>query len=73
MDRFNLTPEQRDEYLLYLDEQKRGCVREDREAYQKEIDAVEELGTPDRYEFALFVSEYETDQQIRAHIADPHN
>ena len=38
MNRFNLTPEQRDEYLLYLDEQKRGCCRVDREAYQKEID-----------------------------------
>ena len=73
MDRFNLTTEQRDEYLLYLDDQKRGCVREDREYYETEIAKVENLKVPYKHEFALFVSEYETDQQIRAHIAESTN
>lgn len=49
-----LTTRKRDEYLLYLDDQKRGCVREDRKYYEDEIERVENLKDPDVNEFDLF-------------------
>jgi len=52
-----LTNDQREAYLLYLDEHKQGCVREDRKYYQEEIDNVENGGNPEPDEFEMFLDE----------------
>lgn len=60
-----LTNDQREAYLLYLDEHKQGCVREDRRYYQEEIDKIEDGESPDENEFRMFLDEIGANIQIK--------
>jgi len=59
-----MTNDQREAYLLYLNDHQQGCVREDRKYYADEIDNVENGEAPNENEFNAFLESVENNTSV---------